>query len=43
MRQQQQTKRQKTMRRMAFDYLRYLADMELLAQLDHQANHNINN
>lgn len=43
MQQQEQTKRQKTMCQMAFDYLRYLTDLELLEQIDHQTNHNINN
>ena len=36
-------KRQKAMRQMAFDYLRYLTDLKLLEELDNQINHNINN
>ena len=43
MQQQQLRKRQKTMRQMAFDYLRYLTDLERLAELEQQTNHNINN
>ena len=43
MQQQQLKERQKTMRQMAFDYLRYLTDLELLAEMDQQTNHNINN
>ncbi|MBQ6378335.1 MAG: hypothetical protein IJJ56_06020 [Prevotella sp.] len=39
---QQQKKRQKIMQQMAFDYLRLLADYELLGQMDNH-NHNINN
>ena len=35
--QQQQKKRQKIMQQMAFDYLRLLADYELLEQLDEKS------
>ena len=41
--QQQKRKRQKVMRQMAFDYLRYLTDLEMLAKMNQQTNHHINN
>lgn len=37
MQHQQQKKRQKMMQQMAFDYLRLLADYELLEQLDEKS------